>query len=247
MDDKTTAANTSIVSNASIDPVMVGEQGHTFDDNNNNGQINVFEEINNNENLKTKSFITDDEDLNNNNNHLKDIFHYFNSNSICNRYYPSDEPIDNSDNNDSNDHDEYGNTIEISRLSLKRATLDSSSTFLVSLFILHGIGALLPWNMLIDAVTYFELKINQSDQHNSHIEKDYFKNYFDYHSKNESDVLKENMFSYISIASKAPNILLQSLNIWFTLRRYFMINDAFFNICFFYKFQCIKTKFSTRN
>lgn len=234
MDDKTTAADTSIVSNVSIDPVLVDEQPsqvHNFDDNN-NGQINVFEG-NNNGSLKTKSIIADDEDINNNNNHLKDISHYFNPNSIYNRYYPQDESIDNVEDNDNNNHDEYGNTIEISRLSLKRATVDSSSTFLVSLFILHGIGALLPWNMLIDAVTYFELKINQSDHQNSLIETDYLENHFHYHSKDESDVLKENMFSYISIASKAPNILLQSMNIWFTLRRYSLVkvNGGFLIFC----------------
>ncbi|KPM08425.1 hypothetical protein QR98_0069420 [Sarcoptes scabiei] len=33
---------------------------------------------------------------------------------------------------------------------------------------MHGIGALLPWNMLIDGVDYFEYKLNQSEHHQHH-------------------------------------------------------------------------------
>ncbi|CAG2174751.1 unnamed protein product [Oppiella nova] len=65
------------------------------------------------------------------------------------------------------------------------------------ILLLHGIGTLLPWNMLINADSYFvdyKLNVNETTQ--------------------TLDNYKTNFLSYLGIASKAPNILLQIINMF---------------------------------
>ncbi|CAG2118841.1 unnamed protein product, partial [Medioppia subpectinata] len=67
--------------------------------------------------------------------------------------------------------------------------------FIILLF--HGIGTLLPWNMLINADSYFvDYKLNVTN------------------STPSLDNYKTNFLSYLGIASKAPNILLQIINLF---------------------------------
>ncbi|RWS16752.1 equilibrative nucleoside transporter 3-like isoform X2 [Dinothrombium tinctorium] len=64
------------------------------------------------------------------------------------------------------------------------------------IFLIHGIGALLPWNMFITANDYFvDYKLNVTT-----------------HST-ESSAYREYFLSYIGLASKVPNALFQGLNL----------------------------------
>ncbi|XP_054157477.1 equilibrative nucleoside transporter 1-like [Oppia nitens] len=65
------------------------------------------------------------------------------------------------------------------------------------ILLLHGIGTLLPWNMLINANSYFvdyKLSVPKSSP--------------------TLDNFRTNFLSYLGIASKAPNILLQLINLF---------------------------------
>lgn len=65
------------------------------------------------------------------------------------------------------------------------------------IFFINGIGTLLPWNMLINADKYFvSYKLNVTD------------------STPAVDNYRNSFLSYLGIASKAPNILLQIINMF---------------------------------
>ncbi|KAH7640478.1 equilibrative nucleoside transporter-like protein [Dermatophagoides farinae] len=65
------------------------------------------------------------------------------------------------------------------------------------IFFINGIGTLLPWNMLINADKYFvSYKLNVTD------------------STPTIDNYRNSFLSYLGIASKAPNILLQLINMF---------------------------------
>ncbi|KAF7493514.1 Equilibrative nucleoside transporter 3 [Sarcoptes scabiei] len=70
------------------------------------------------------------------------------------------------------------------------------------IFFLHGISALLPWNMLINADSYFiDYKLNTTNDNDGRsIRMESYRN---------------NFIPYLSIASKVPNILFQLFNLLF--------------------------------
>ncbi|XP_054157479.1 equilibrative nucleoside transporter 1-like, partial [Oppia nitens] len=78
--------------------------------------------------------------------------------------------------------------------------------FVYIILLINGIGTLLPWNMLINADSYFvdyKLKVNLTD----------------YESAHDLDNYRSNFLSYLGIASISPNVCLQFLNL-FTNKSY---------------------------
>jgi equilibrative nucleoside transporter 1/2/3 len=66
--------------------------------------------------------------------------------------------------------------------------------FVYIVLLIHGIGTLLPWNMFITAIDFFEYKLTGIDDNGQQL------NY------------KQNFLSYLGIASKVPNVTVQLLN-----------------------------------
>ncbi|XP_054709130.1 equilibrative nucleoside transporter 3-like [Uloborus diversus] len=65
------------------------------------------------------------------------------------------------------------------------------------IFMLHGVGTLMPWNMFITAKSYFvdfKLKINETD--------------------GSTEEYREHFLSYLGVASQVPNVICNALNIF---------------------------------
>ena len=64
--------------------------------------------------------------------------------------------------------------------------------FVYIVLLIHGIGTLLPWNMFITAHDYFEYKLTGPD--------------------GAGLAYNKNFLSYVGIASKLPNVIVQLVN-----------------------------------
>lgn len=88
--------------------------------------------------------------------------------------------------------------VETRRSLSHHINMTATFNYLVyGIFILHGIGTLLPWNMFITANDFFVLKLNTSDTN---------------HTETSSSSYSDNFLSYVGIASKVPNVAVQAIN-----------------------------------